>query len=167
MELAFGTGVTSLVTLCGALSTACRHLQEEGVPRTSVLHGFRVAEDICVDALRGLSVPTTHIGRERQGHQGHGARVSVDGPNKVEEAWRRKNRDDTRSPVSVPMLARLAAGFQHGAGCEHAAVTDHERVSKLALLTPCEVIYGFGQRDFPRCQAVGTLLDVDATLCQY
>lgn len=123
MELAFGTGVTSLATMCGALSTACRLLQGEGVPRSSVLHGFRVAEDICVDVLRGLSVRTTHIGQERQEYQGHG------------DACRQKTRDFIRSPVSIPMLAHLAAGLQHCAGCEHTAVTDQEgRVSKLAHL---------------------------------
>lgn len=156
MELAFGTGVTSLATMCGALSTACRHLQEEGIPRSSVLHGFRVVEDICVDVLRGLSVRTTHIEQEHQGYQGHGARVSVGETKKVEDACRQRKRDGTRSPVSVPMLAHLAAGLQHCAGCEHAAFTDQEKVSIIALLTPCGMIHGFGQRGFLRCQAVGT-----------
>ena len=139
------------------MSTACKHLQEEGVPRSSVLHGFRVAEDICVDVLRelSLSVRTTHVGGARLGHEAYRARVSVDEPNNVGEACRQKTRNDTRSSVTVPMLAHLAAGLQHCAGCEHATVTDQERVSKVALFTPCGVIYGFSQRGV-RFRAVGT-----------
>lgn len=131
MELAFGTGVTSLATMCGAFSTACRVLQGEGVPRSSVLHGFRVAEDLCVDVLRGLSVRTAHVGQERQEYRGHGA------------ACRQNTRDIIpRSPVSIPTLAHLAAGLQHCAGCNHAAATDQEeRVSKLARFTPCDLTY--------------------------
>ena len=260
MEVAFGTGVTSLATLCGALSTACGHLQEEGVPRTAVLNGFRAAENVCEDVLRGMSVRTTHVGQECHGtthigqegrgsttigeegsthigqedrgtthigqkgrakthigqedrgttqigqedrgttqigqegrgtttigreghgamhigqeghstthigearprHRGHAARASVEKPNKIGEAcqqkardyarrpWPHTSRDDTRNPcrykreddarsrpVSVPMLANLAAGFQRSAGLEHSAVTDQEMVSKPAMLPPC------------------------------
>lgn len=163
MELAFGTGVTSLATMCGALSTACRHLQKEGVPRSSVLHGFRVAEDICVDVLRELSVRTTHIEQEYQGCQGHEARVLVDESKKVVgEAGRQKNRDDTRSPVSVSMLAHLAAGFQHCAGCEHAAVTDQEKVSRtLDILWGDTWLWPAG---FPKVSGSWCLLDIDTRL---
>lgn len=60
MGTAFGTGVTSLVTLCGALSTACRGLQEEDVHTSEryTLYGLDIAEDTCTDTFRGMAVRT-------------------------------------------------------------------------------------------------------------
>lgn len=141
MELAFGTGVTSLVALCGVLSTACRRLQEEGVPRNSMIYGLQVAEDACVGVLRGLSLRTVDFGQVRELIQGHrvslGPRDSTSGYTASGEPAQQGTQGIRRQAVSMPLLASLAAGLQHSAGCEE--TTTAEKVTVCPLLGESEL----------------------------
>lgn len=114
----FGTGTTYFATMCGALCTAHRLLQDQSIPSSAIHEGFRLAEDLCVDAIRSLCVPITHVlarngdkcnitGRRQRCHNQEGGVTS-----------------DTHQPTGAvetshrcgkfTSLADLIAGLQHG-----------------------------------------------------
>lgn len=147
MEVAFGTGVTSLVTLCGALSTACGNLQEQGVPTNAVLHGLRVAEDICVAVFRGLSVPTVDIGQICGAADVH--RLCQESREYFHKSWDCGETGQQHGrEVSWPIgdafsLAFLAAGLQHCASCNDVTATGDNQVRQFLVKTNYCVLFPF------------------------
>lgn len=125
IQMSFGTGTTYLATLCGALCTAHRLLQAQGVPSSATHEGFRVAEDICVEVLRGLCVPIAHafmrvddhydtVGRRPGCHDQHRpAAWNTHEPCGHGDCRRAGGVEANRGSGSLAALMALAAGLQH------------------------------------------------------
>lgn len=168
MEVAFGTGASSLVTLCGALSTVFRELKEQGLPSNASLRGLQTAEDICINVLRGLSIPIEKLTEDFQstlGYQQHQrAHDATCGSNNAKEDFQQGPNPHSHQTITVPLLKTLAAGLQHNsASCRNTTTTEvwekrsTQRIEELtdrhpelslpatlavqavaALLVPCE-----------------------------
>lgn len=113
MEEEYGSGSTSLIALCGALSTACYSIQEQGVPVNSILDGLRVAEDLCIDVLRDLSFPTKDALLLWGELQEVSALMTLrDGLTKKKRRDQQKYNTSQSGEISR-ILTGLAAGLQH------------------------------------------------------
>lgn len=139
MEVAFGTGAISLVTLCGALSSAFRGLQEQGLTSNATLRGLQMAEDICISVLRGLSIPIDKLAGGLQSTVGHQRYQSVHdspfAPDESEGIFQARSDACSYQTISVSVLTALAAGLQHDANCCNTIATEAWQKSTSASRT--------------------------------
>lgn len=132
--MSFGTGTTYFSTLCGALCTAHRLLQAQGVPSSATREGFRVGENICVEVLRSLRVPITHA-FIRNGDQYHttGSQPSCHSQHH-DDSRRTGGIEARRHSGNLAVLVALAAGLQHEVVDSDTTGADREAVRHYELI---------------------------------
>lgn len=114
----FGTGTTYFATMCGALCTAHRRLQDQSILSSATHGGFRVAEDLCVDVIRSLCVPITHIfarNGDKCNTTGHRQRCHGQHSRMTSSTHELTGTVETsHHSDNLTSLAGLTAGLQHG-----------------------------------------------------
>lgn len=143
MHAAFGTGATSLATLCGALSSARSSLQDQDISAFATNEGFRVAEDVCLEVLRGLAVRISVVGHCRHWivggsqHREGGTEVfdRVEPQQDRKQKLRGGARASSGQDICICTLRALAAGLQHDTECADGISIDGEEVRQRAVVT--------------------------------
>lgn len=104
------------------------------MPTTSLMHGLRTAEDLCLGVIRGMSVRTVDAGQQSLGYHDPqfypGIRASPESCDKrtdVGKAYQQQIQSINRSST-LPFLEAIAKGLQHRTGYDDEESIDTDKV---------------------------------------